>query len=68
MGVATTFALYVIINVGMVMGALPVVGVPLPLISYGGTVMMAVLAGFGLILGAHIHRNAEPPRGAGLFG
>lgn len=68
MGVATTFALYVIINVGMVMGALPVVGVPLPLISYGGTVMMAVLVGFGLILGAHIHRNAEPPRGAGLFG
>lgn len=68
MGIATTFALYVVINVGMVMGALPVVGVPLPLISYGGTVMMAVLAGFGLILGAHIHRNAEPPRGAGLFG
>ena len=68
MGVATTFALYVFINVGMVMGALPVVGVPLPMISYGGTVMLAVLAGFGLILGAHIHRNAQPPRGAGLFG
>tara|TARA_R110000868_G_scaffold218004_1_gene468133 strand:+ start:10502 stop:11647 length:1146 start_codon:yes stop_codon:yes gene_type:complete len=68
MGVATTFGLYVIINVGMVMGALPVVGVPLPMISYGGTVMLAVLAGFGLILGAHIHRNAEPPRGVGLFG
>ena len=68
MGVATTFALYVIINVGMVMGTLPVVGVPLPLISYGGTVILAVMAGFGLILGAHIHRNAEPPRGAGLFG
>jgi|TARA_R110000868_G_scaffold11516_2_gene56282 rod shape determining protein RodA len=68
MGVATTFGLYVIINVGMVMGTLPVVGVPLPMISYGGTVMLAVLAGFGLILGAHIHRNAEPPRGVGLFG
>lgn len=68
MGVATTFALYVIINVGMVMGVLPVVGVPLPMISYGGTVMLAVLVGFGLILGAHIHRNAEPPQGAGLFG
>ncbi len=68
MGVATTFALYVFINVGMVMGALPVVGVPLPLISYGGTVMLAVLAGFGLILSAHIHRNAEPPKGASLFG
>lgn len=68
MGVATTFGLYVMINVGMVMGTLPVVGVPLPMISYGGTVMLAVLAGFGLILGAHIHRNAEPPASVGLFG
>ncbi len=68
MGVATTFSLYVFINVGMVMGMLPVVGVPLPLISHGGTVMMAVLFGLGLILGAHVHRSAEPPKGAGLFG
>jgi rod shape determining protein RodA len=68
MGVATTFSLYVFINVGMVMGLLPVVGVPLPLISYGGTVMLAVLFGLGLILGAHVHRSAEPPKGAGLFG
>ena len=68
MGVATTFALYVFINTGMVTGMLPVVGVPLPLISYGGTVMLTVLFGFGLILGAHIHRNAEPPRGTGLLG
>lgn len=68
MGVATTFALYVIINTGMVMGMLPVVGVPLPLISHGGTVMLTVLFGFGLILGAHVHRNADLPKGAGLFG
>jgi rod shape determining protein RodA len=68
MGVATTFALYVFINTAMVMGLLPVVGVPLPMISYGGTVMLTVLAGLGLILGAHVHRNAEPPQGAGLFG
>ena len=68
MGVATTFALYVFINVGMVMGLLPVVGVPLPLISYGGNVMMTVLFGLGLILGAHVHRMAEPPKAAGLFG
>lgn len=68
MGVATTFALYVIINTGMVMGMLPVVGVPLPLVSYGGTVMLTVLFGFGLILGAHVHRNAELPKGVGLFG
>jgi len=68
MGVATTFALYVFINVGMVMGLLPVVGVPLPMISYGGTVMITVLFGLGLILGAHVHRGAEPPKGAGVFG
>ena len=68
MGVATTFALYVMINVAMVSGMLPVVGVPLPLISYGGTVILSVLAGFGLVLGAHVHRNADPPRGTGLFG
>ena len=68
MGVATTFALYVFINTGMVMGLLPVVGVPLPMISYGGTVMLTVLFGLGLIIGAHVHRNAEPPQGAGLFG
>lgn len=68
MGVATTFALYVFINTGMVMGLLPVVGVPLPMISYGGTVMLTVLFGLGLILGAHVHRNAEPAQGAELFG
>jgi rod shape determining protein RodA len=52
----------------MVMGLLPVVGVPLPMISYGGTVMITVLFGLGLILGSHVHRGAEPPKGAGLFG
>jgi len=67
-GVAATLALYVFINVGMVMGALPVVGVPLPMISYGGTVMMTVLIGMGLTIGAHVHRDAEPPRGASLIG
>jgi len=67
MGIATTFSLYVLINTAMVMGMVPVVGVPLPMISYGGTVMLAVLAGLGLILGAHVHRNAEPPRLAGLI-
>lgn len=68
MGLTATYALYVFINVGMVSRLLPVVGVPLPLISYGGTVVLSVLAAFGLILGAHIHRNAEPPRGVGLLG
>ncbi len=65
LGLTTTFALYIFINLGMVMGLLPVVGVPLPLISYGGTVILTVMAGFGLILACHLHRNSELPRGSG---
>lgn len=63
LGLTTTFALYVFINLGMVMGLLPVVGVPLPLISYGGTVILTVMFGFGLVLSAHLHRNSELPLG-----
>ena len=58
-GVVITFALYVMINTGMVMGLAPVVGVPLPLVSYGGTVMLTIMAGFGLVMSAHIHRDAD---------
>jgi rod shape determining protein RodA len=46
----------------MVTGLIPVVGVPLPLISYGGTAMVTVLVGFGLILGVDIHRDMAIPR------
>ena len=67
MGLTTTFSLYIFINMGMVMGLAPVVGVPLPLISYGGTVMLTVLAGFGMMLSAHVHRETELPRGSGLL-
>jgi len=67
MGLIVTFSLYVLINLAMVMGLAPVVGVPLPLISYGGTVMMTVLAGFGIILSAHLYRDTELPRGSGLL-
>ena len=63
LGLSVTFALYVFINLAMVMGLAPVVGVPLPLISYGGTVILAVMFGFGLILSAHLHRQSELPRG-----
>lgn len=62
LGLTVTFALYVFINLAMVMGLAPVVGVPLPLISYGGTVIVAVMFGFGLILSAHLHRQSELPR------
>ncbi|MBF9038420.1 rod shape-determining protein RodA [Rhodobacterales bacterium LSUCC0246] len=55
-GIAATFFLYFAINMAMVMGLTPVVGVPLPLVSYGGSVMMVVLAAFGLVQSAHIHR------------
>ncbi len=64
-GIATTFFLYIFINVGMVTGILPVVGVPLPLISYGGTAMLTLLIGFGLILSVSIHRDVEIPRSRG---
>ncbi len=57
MGVTVTFFLYAFINIAMVMGLIPVVGVPLPLISYGGTAMMSLLIGFGLLLGVWVHRD-----------
>ena len=56
-GITTTFFLYVFINIAMVMGLIPVVGVPLPLISYGGTAMMTLLIGFGLLLSVWVHRD-----------
>ncbi len=59
MGVLVTFALYVLINSGMVMGLAPVVGVPLPLVSYGGTVMLTIMAGFGLVMSAHLSREPD---------
>jgi len=61
-GVVATFSLYVLINTGMVMGLAPVVGVPLPLVSYGGTVMLTIMAGFGLVMSAHIHRDSDSLR------
>ena len=57
LGLTTTFFLYVFINIAMVMGLVPVVGVPLPLISYGGTAMLTLLFGFGLIMSVYIHRD-----------
>ncbi|MGD9916995.1 MAG: rod shape-determining protein RodA [Paenirhodobacter sp.] len=56
LGVAGTFFFFFAINMAMVMGLMPVVGVPLPLVSYGGTAMMILLAAFGLVQSAHIHR------------
>jgi rod shape determining protein RodA len=68
MGVITTFFLYVFMNIAMVMGLIPVVGVPLPLISYGGTAMMTVLVGFGLLMNVYIHRDMSISRYGGDHG
>ncbi|MBT5570482.1 MAG: rod shape-determining protein RodA [Alphaproteobacteria bacterium] len=66
MGLSVNFFLYVFINIAMVMGILPVVGVPLPLISYGGTAMLTVLIGFGLIMSCWLHRDMFINRRGGL--
>lgn len=52
-----TFFVYVFVNMGMVSGILPVVGIPLPLVSYGGTASVTLLAGFGILMSVHTHRR-----------
>jgi rod shape determining protein RodA len=64
LGLTTNLFLYVFINIAMVMGLIPVVGVPLPLISYGGTAMLTVMIGMGLIIGVFIHRDTRISRRA----
>ena len=56
-GLVLTFFVYVFVNIGMVCGLLPVVGLPLPLISYGGTALVTVMAAFGIIMSVHTHRR-----------
>jgi rod shape determining protein RodA len=63
LGLTINLSLYVMINTGMVMGLLPVVGVPLPLVSYGGSAMLAALICYGLISSARIHRGEAIPKG-----
>ncbi|MEQ7155810.1 rod shape-determining protein RodA [Brevundimonas aurifodinae] len=66
-GMTAFFALFVLINGAMVMGLAPVVGVPMPLLSYGGSSMMTVMLGFALVLSTRVHRYAELPKGYGLI-
>ncbi len=56
-GLTTNYFLYVFINIAMVIGFLPVVGVPLPLISYGGTVLISIMTSFGIILSINVHKH-----------
>jgi rod shape determining protein RodA len=62
MGLSVNFSIYVFINIAMVMGLIPVVGAPLPLISYGGTAMMSALIGFGLIMSCSVYRDSRVTR------
>jgi rod shape determining protein RodA len=55
-GITANFSLYVFVNIAMVMGMIPVGGVPLPLISHGGSAMLTALIGFGLLMSVHVHR------------
>src|SRR3546814_1502138 len=57
LGLTTNLFLYVFLNMAMVMGMFPVVGIPLPLVSYGGTVLLTVMGSMGLVMSCYIHRD-----------
>ena len=57
LGISGTFFFYIFINIAMVMGLLPVVGIPLPMVSYGGTAMLSIMIGFGFIICSYVHRD-----------
>jgi rod shape determining protein RodA len=59
LGISFNFFMYVFVNIAMVTGAIPVGGVPLPLISHGGSAMITVMVGFGLLMSAYVHRDVE---------
>jgi rod shape determining protein RodA len=65
MGLTLNFFFYILINGAMVMGLIPVVGIPMPLLSYGGTAMLSVMFGFGVLMSVHVHRQVEIPRHSG---
>lgn len=57
LGISVNFFMYVFVNIAMVMGAIPVGGVPLPLVSHGGSAMIMVMIGFGTLMSVHVHRD-----------
>ena len=61
-GLMVNFSIFIFINVSMVMGLIPVVGVPFPMLSYGGTAMMTVIIGFGLMMSCNVYKDAKLPR------
>ena len=54
---ATAFFIYVAVNMGMVLGLIPIVGAPLPIMSYGGSSMMAIMIGLGIVMSCKIHKD-----------
>jgi rod shape determining protein RodA len=67
LGISCNFFLYVFVNIAMVMGAIPVGGVPLPLVSHGGSAMLTVMVGFGILMSVHVHRDVEFPSARETF-
>ncbi len=59
LGISMNFFMYVFVNIAMVMGAIPVGGVPLPLVSHGGSAMLMVMIGMGVLMSVHVHRDVE---------
>jgi rod shape determining protein RodA len=59
LGISCNFSLYVFVNIAMVMGVIPVGGVPLPLVSHGGSAMLTVMVGFGVLMSVYVHRDVE---------
>jgi rod shape determining protein RodA len=59
LGISCNFFLYVFVNIAMVMGVIPVGGVPLPLVSHGGSAMLTVMVGFGVLMSVHVHRDVD---------
>jgi len=59
LGIVSVFFFYTFINIAMVMGLVPVVGVPLPMVSYGGTSMLSLMIGFGIVISANVHRDLQ---------
>ncbi|MBB43451.1 MAG: rod shape-determining protein RodA [Rhodospirillaceae bacterium] len=62
MGIVSVFFFYMFINIAMVMGLVPIVGVPLPMVSYGGTSMLSLMIGFGIIISSNVHRDLQMDR------
>ncbi len=67
LGLTMNVLAYILINMAMVMGLIPVVGIPLPLVSYGGTAMLTVMMGFGILMSVYVHRERDIPRQTGIL-